>query len=163
MVNWGIFRRLSATPEEGHFLQHVIDSAKVATVVSKTKPGGPDADLKQLQLQATEEGPSAVPSAVPRQKIGQLSGGWTPSVDATQTDDGSEAGRMSAVPSPALDAVQLRGGFCDHCSAGQPSFNLYWPCPSLWTSRSLLWRTSWRANLQQDHQGYQQRPSFLTD
>ncbi|KAL3217011.1 hypothetical protein MRX96_032667 [Rhipicephalus microplus] len=92
------------------------------------------------------EGLSAVSSAIPWQKIRQLSGGWMPSVEATQTDDGSEAGSVSPVPSPALDAVQLRAGFCDRCSAGQPFVSLYWLWPSLWTSRSLLRRTSWRVN-----------------
>ncbi|KAL1417802.1 hypothetical protein MTO96_026510 [Rhipicephalus appendiculatus] len=52
-VNWDIFRKLSATPAAGDFLQHVADSAKAATVVSRTKPGRPVPDLKQLQLWAT--------------------------------------------------------------------------------------------------------------
>ncbi|KAL1479191.1 hypothetical protein MTO96_052061, partial [Rhipicephalus appendiculatus] len=52
-VNWDIFRRLSATPADGDFLQHVVDRAKAATVVSRTKPGRPVPDLKQLQLWAT--------------------------------------------------------------------------------------------------------------
>ncbi|KAL3210576.1 hypothetical protein MRX96_037046 [Rhipicephalus microplus] len=67
------------------------------------------------------EGPDAVQSAVPRQKIEQLLGGWVLSVDATQTDDGSEDGMVSALPSRALGAVQLRAGFCNRCSVGQPS------------------------------------------
>ncbi|KAL3176635.1 hypothetical protein MRX96_010245 [Rhipicephalus microplus] len=40
-------------PAEEDFLQHVIDSANAATVVSRTKPGRPVPDLKQLQLWAT--------------------------------------------------------------------------------------------------------------
>ncbi|KAL3187007.1 hypothetical protein MRX96_026101 [Rhipicephalus microplus] len=52
--NWSIFRRrLSATPAGGDFLLHVIDSAKAATVVSRTKPGRSVPDIKQLQLCAT--------------------------------------------------------------------------------------------------------------
>ncbi|KAH8038040.1 hypothetical protein HPB51_020690 [Rhipicephalus microplus] len=56
-VNSGIFQRLSGTPLESDFMQHAIASAKAATVVSKTKPGRPVPDLKQLQLWATRRKP----------------------------------------------------------------------------------------------------------
>ncbi|KAL1446133.1 hypothetical protein MTO96_028891 [Rhipicephalus appendiculatus] len=109
------------------------------------------------------EGQSTVPSGAPGQRIGQLSGGWTLSADATQTDDGSRAGKVSAVPSPALGAVQLRGGFCGRYSAGQPSVSLFWRWPSPRASRSWLWRTSWRVSSQGDHQEYPQRLGSPTD
>ncbi|KAH7987848.1 hypothetical protein HPB52_024849 [Rhipicephalus sanguineus] len=52
-VNWDIFRRLSAAPAEGDFLKHIVNSAQAATLVSRTQPGRPVPDLKQLQLWVT--------------------------------------------------------------------------------------------------------------
>ncbi|KAL1435072.1 hypothetical protein MTO96_001618 [Rhipicephalus appendiculatus] len=45
----------------------------------------------------------------------------------------AELGKVSAVPSPALGAVQVRGGFCGRYSMGQPSVDgpcLSWQGPS---------------------------------
>ncbi|KAL1474228.1 hypothetical protein MTO96_038140 [Rhipicephalus appendiculatus] len=162
-VNWVIFQRLSATPAEGDFLQHVVDSAKAATVVSRSKPGHRVPDLKELQLWATRRRAEHRAIRSSGRRIGQLSGGWTLSADAAQTDDGNRAGKVCAVPSPALGAVQLRGGFCGRYNAGQPSVSLYWRWPSPRACRSWLWRTSWRVSSQGDHQEYPQRPGSPTD
>lgn len=71
-----------------------------------------------------EEEQSIAQSGALGRRTGRPSGGWMLSVDATQTDDGSRAGKVSAVPSPALGAAQLLGDFCGHYSVGQPSVSL---------------------------------------
>ncbi|KAL1483429.1 hypothetical protein MTO96_050240, partial [Rhipicephalus appendiculatus] len=164
-VNWDIFRRLSATPADGDFLQHVVDSAKAATVVSRTKHGRPVPGLKQLQLWATREKGRAPCHP-------ELRGGGLDSFQVAgrclqtprKTDDGSRAGKASAVPSPALGAVQLRGGFCGRYSMGQPSvsLSLRWPSPR--ASRSWLWRTPHGESVHREAtREYLQRPGSPTD
>ncbi|KAH7946889.1 hypothetical protein HPB52_005651 [Rhipicephalus sanguineus] len=76
-VNWNTFRRLSASAAEGDFMQNVADSTQAPTVASRTQPGHPVSDLKQQHLSG--------------RRNGRPSGGWTLSVDATKTHDGSRA------------------------------------------------------------------------
>ncbi|KAL1479969.1 hypothetical protein MTO96_051433 [Rhipicephalus appendiculatus] len=82
-VNWGVFRSLSGTPADNDSLQHFIDSAQAATVMSRIQCGGPAPDLKQLQLWAMRR--KAECRVIRR--IGQPSVSWTLFVDDTQTDD----------------------------------------------------------------------------
>ncbi|KAH7971867.1 hypothetical protein HPB52_003490 [Rhipicephalus sanguineus] len=99
-------------PGESDFLQHVADSAHAATVVSRIQPGRPVPDLRQLQLRAARRRADHRAIRCSGAADCRPSGGWALFVDATQTDVGSRAAKVSAVPSSALDAAQLRGGFC---------------------------------------------------
>ncbi|KAH7969734.1 hypothetical protein HPB52_021702 [Rhipicephalus sanguineus] len=156
-VNWDIFRRLRANPAEGDFLQRIVNSAQAATILSRTQHRRPVPDIKQLQLWATRRGQSIAQSGAPGRRTGWPLGGSTLSVVATQTDDGSTAGKLPAVPSPTLGAAQLLGDFCGSYSVGQPFVSLsQWP--SCRASRNYLWQTSWRANLRRDHQDHSWQP-----